>query len=202
MENIKLNSLSKIYHKTLFALNDITLQLSVHKITTIMGKSSSGKSTLLRIINGLEKPDIGVISLPKNLKQTTVFQEARLLPWLTIKENILFWEQGDIDQLLEELELKEFRDFYPHEISRRYEAKNIISRALICNSQLILMDEPFSSLDYFTKKHLQQKILVISKRRNLGIIFITHDVDEAIILDHGIIRNQIINPLPRSGSRI
>lgn len=204
MNNIIINHLSKIYHNNFYALKNINLMINPQQITVIIGKSGSGKTTLLRLLNGLEFPNEGEIILPPNLRQAMVFQEDRLLPWLTVRENILFWEQRDPSDLLNELELMEFQNYYPHEISGGMAQKTALARALICDTQLILMDEPFSSLDYFTKKHLHEKLLLLSKKFHLGIVFITHDVDEALILgdellilEEGQLKQHISNPLPK-----
>ncbi len=206
MDFIKIQNLSKIYtidKNPFYALNNINLEIPTNKITVIIGKSGSGKTTLLNIINGLTPKNGGSITIPPSLKIATVFQEARLLPWLTIAQNACFWvPTEDPRPLLQDFGLLPFQSLYPHEISGGMAQRVALIRALLYKTSFILMDEPFSSLDYFMRLEMQEKILSLHKTKSLGIIFITHNVDEAIalgdeiiILEEGLLKEKILNPL-------
>lgn len=208
MNYIKIDHLTKKYvhdHRELFALKDLSLDIPIDKNTVIIGKSGSGKSTLINIINGLISPTEGTMTLPSFLKTATMFQEARLLPWLTVKQNTLFWNPlANPETLLRELELTAFQDLYPYELSGGMAQKTALIRALLYEANFLLFDEPFSSLDYFTRIQLQQKLLHITSSRNLGMVFVTHNVDKAIllgdiiiILDKGHLKEIFLNDAPR-----
>ncbi|MGL5956839.1 MAG: ABC transporter ATP-binding protein [Brevinema sp.] len=203
---IKLHNISKIYsinQQDFYAIKQLSLSVSLTEHLVIIGKSGSGKSTLINLINGLSPVSIGTISFPSiPFKTATVFQEARLLPWLNIEQNSLFWNpQADPLPLLQEFELLPFKNLYPYEISGGMASKTALIRALLYYADFLLLDEPFASLDYFTRLYMQEKIMKISK----GMIFVTHNIEEAIvlgdrifILEKGIIKSEFINNIPRN----
>ena len=209
MNHIKLSNISKIYSindQPFYAVNDISLQINTTQNTIIIGKSGCGKSTLLNMINGLTSISEGEILFPENFKTATVFQESRLLPWLTVEQNATFWApHADPSFLLKELELFDFKKLYPHEISGGMAQKTALIRALLYEADFLLLDEPFASLDYFTRLYMQNKLLTLTSKQKLGMIFITHNVDKAvllgdtiIILEKGAIKTILVNKLPLS----
>ena len=216
---LTLHNLKKTYgNKT--AVNIDSLAIQSHSFTCIVGKSGCGKTTLLRLLAGLETPDtvmnvkdqtaasysttgqsINVASCITGLpaKTAPVFQEPRLMPWLTVKENIMFSLKGqdgnsinsDISlpspeercrQLLQELELMEATDLYPAQLSGGMAQRVSLGRTLFYDPELILMDEPFSALDYFTRRNLQDMVLQLFHHQKKTILFVTHDVEEALLL--------------------
>jgi sulfonate transport system ATP-binding protein len=191
---IQIKNLTKKYKiegREIKALNNINLEINGGSFTTIVGKSGCGKSTLLRIIAGLETATSGHISGTNKIKSSLVFQEARLMPWLTVKENILFplknkKKRNEIEPKVEEqlqlLGLKEFKDAYPDQISGGMAQRTALGRALIFESDLILMDEPLGSLDAFNRYKLQEELKNIFSENDKTVIFVTHDIDEAISL--------------------
>lgn len=193
MSNIDLTNITKIFKvdgHDFYALNNISLSIPTNQITTIVGKSGSGKTTLLRIINKLTAPTSGHFMMPLHTKTATVFQETRLFPWLTVAENIMFFGKKDYEycnKLLELLELTSFKDLYPHQISGGMAQKAALGRALHYKPHILLMDEPFAALDYFTRYDMQKKLLHIAALEQVGIIFITHNIEEAIFLADKII---------------
>ena len=182
-----------------------------HSFTCIVGSSSCGKTTLLRLLCGLEKPDEGVINIPHGKRITPVFQEPRLMPWLNVGENITLAAQHDksldtgrLPELLRLLELEGTEKLYPNQLSGGMAQRVSLGRTLFYNPDIILMDEPFSALDYFTRQGLQQTLLRLYAEERKTIIFVTHDVEEALLLgdrvlimDSGRVRETLPVKLPR-----
>ena len=191
-------------------IRNLTLEFPSGSFTSIVGKSGCGKTTLLRLIAGLEQSDEGEIFLP-NGKIAPVFQEPRLMPWLNVADNITFAAIHDkgldlkhLEEILELLELKDARNLYPHQLSGGMAQRVSLGRTLFYNPDVILMDEPFSALDYFTRHSLQETLLRLYEREKKTIIFVTHDVEEALLLgdrvlimDKGAIKESTCIDLPR-----
>ena len=157
-----------------------------HSFTCIVGRSGCGKTTLLRLLCGLERPDAGVIEMPAGKRIAPVFQEPRLMPWLNVGENITLAAQHDkslntgrLPELLKLLELEGTEKLYPNQLSGGMAQRVSLGRTLFYNPDIILMDEPFSALDYFTRQGLQQTLLKLYAEERKTIIFVTHDVEEA-----------------------
>ncbi|WDV45483.1 ATP-binding cassette domain-containing protein [Clostridiaceae bacterium M8S5] len=173
-------------------LNGISHVFEDETITVILGKSGCGKTTLLRLISGLEKQSSGSIDFRgSGSKVGIVFQENRLMPWLTVEDNIKFSlnksDNATVESYLKIMGLLKFSSAYPNQISGGMAQRASIARTLAYNPDVILMDEPFAALDYFTRQNLQQKLLEIFEVYNKTIIFITHNVDEALLLGHTIL---------------
>ena len=160
-----------------------------HSFTCIVGRSGCGKTTLLRLLCGLEKSDAGSIELPRGKRIAPVFQEPRLMPWLNVAENITLAARHDkelalarLPELLRLLELEGTEQLYPSQLSGGMAQRVSLGRTLFYNPDIILMDEPFSALDYFTRQGLQQTLLRLYAEERKTIIFVTHDVEEALLL--------------------
>ncbi len=188
--------------KTVAALDSISLVAERGDFVGIVGRSGSGKTTFLRIAAGLLEATDGNILFNGSVcgddarpKIGMVFQEPRLMPWLTLEQNILFAflnePQRSIPyrralEIMEMLGLSDFRDAYPHQLSGGMAQRTALGRALCYDPELILMDEPLGSLDYFTRKSLQSEIIKLYLSGGKTIFFVTHDVDEALLLSRRI----------------
>lgn len=187
---IEINNLCKSFNGK-FIFNKFNLQLESENINCIIGESGGGKSTLLNILSGLLKADSGDIIGIEEGEISYIFQEDRLVNWLTVKENMeLFiydhYRKEEVDSKLKEifklLHIEEIENKYPEKLSGGMKQRVNIARALLKPSKLILMDEPFKSLDYKTKYSIMAEIKDIFKNENRMVIFVTHDVDEAIYM--------------------
>lgn len=184
--------------KATLALRDINLSVHRREFLCVVGPSGCGKSTLARIIAGLEQQSAGEVLLegrPVNgpgRERGMVFQGYTLFPWLTVKKNVMFGlEVNGASRLLSEQEamqwlqlvgLEKFADAYPHHLSGGMKQRVAIVRALANGPRVLLMDEPFCALDAQTRARMQAHLLEIWRKIDITIIFITHDLDEAIFL--------------------
>jgi sulfonate transport system ATP-binding protein len=175
----------KIENRTIKAVDDISADFEPFQISAIVGKSGCGKSTLLKLIAGIETLTSGAIECG-GANIGISFQEPRLFPWLTVEKNLRFSSKNitdkQIDDMLKMLGLEDFKNAYPHQISGGMAQRVSLGRVLLFDSQIVLSDEPFSFLDYFSRKALQADFLAIQKRLNKTFIIVTHDLDEALSL--------------------
>ena len=194
---LKIEGLSKKF-KDRPILEDINLEVKDGEFLCIVGPSGCGKTTLLRIIAGLEKPTKGrVFANGKPVKgpgadRGFVFQQYTLFPWRTVLENVTFGmeikglEKNEREKIAMEylklVGLEDFKDAYPYELSGGMKQRVAIVRALANNPKVLLMDEPFAALDIQTRNLLQKELLYIREKTNETIIFVTHNVDEAVFL--------------------
>ncbi|MFT8729511.1 MAG: ABC transporter ATP-binding protein [Oenococcus oeni] len=206
-----IKNVSKQYGNHLI-LENINLSLYDNDFIALVGKSGGGKSTLLRLIAGFEPYSSGeiifmnqrIISLNKQMR--IMFQEDRLLPWMTVSENISFRSRGQQIKekalsLLELVGLEDFANYYPIQLSGGQRQRVSLARALMANPKLLLLDEPLSALDALTRLNMQELIMDICSKQHLTTILVTHDVDEAarmanriVVLKHGRKADEISAP--------
>lgn len=172
----------------------VQLALEHGEILAIVGPSGCGKSTLLRILAGLDTDYQGrvrvasVAPAPGLADVGFVFQEPRLLPWLTVAQNVGFDARARdgrhprVAELLAEVGLTEFADAWPKALSGGMAQRAAIARGLFRQPRLLLLDEPFSAVDAFTRKRLQDLLLGIVSRHRTSLVIVTHDIDEAVYL--------------------
>ena len=188
---------------TVTALRDISLKIHRRELVCVIGPSGCGKSTLIRIIAGLDEPTSGRMLVDGKAtsgscpERGMVFQGYTLFPWLTVKRNVMFGlemagmgrDQADAEarQWIQLVGLARFVDSYPHQLSGGMKQRVAIARALAPNPRVLLMDEPFGALDAQTRAQMQTHLLEIWRNVDVTILFITHDLDEAIFLADRII---------------
>ena len=207
MAGVNLSQLTKRYtigEHTFAALDGVDLSIADGSCTTIVGRSGCGKTTLLRLMGGLEEATSGRIDFtssagpqaPRSRRIGIVFQEPRLMPWLTVAQNIAFARLDDpdrdltrtmVNRSLQMLGLEKFRDAYPAQISGGMAQRVALGRTLCYDPDLILMDEPFGALDYFTRKKLQNEMIDLFLSQGKTFLLVTHDVEEAVYLGQRVI---------------
>lgn len=196
MAGIEMKNLQKKYfveERAVPVLNGIQLHIPEGKITVILGKSGCGKTTLLRLLGGLEEADAGEIIWDIAHKSAFVFQEARLMPWLTVWDNVKFGlknqkcDSNAIQSIIDLVGLRGFEKAYPNQLSGGMCQRVAIARALAYQPSFILMDEPFAALDYFTRQQMQKEVLRLQRECGTSIVFVTHSIDEALLLGHKIV---------------
>lgn len=182
---VKFNDVSKAMGGQLIVEN-FSYTLKTGEVIALLGPSGCGKTTILNLTAGLIKTTSGDIGLFSN-DIGYVFQEPRLIPWKTVLENILFVpmkctkmeKRKKAIEVLTKVGLKDCIDFYPNKLSGGMKQRVSIARALLSNPKIILMDEPFSALDLLLKKELQDDVISIIEEKEVGIIYVTHDSEEA-----------------------
>ena len=171
-------------------VRDVSFELLPQTFTTIVGPSGGGKSTILDLSVGLLKPISG--SVTNRARTRMIFQNAALLPWRTVKENVHLGFAGTpgskkihekrIEEELGNLGLAEFANAYPRDLSGGQRQRVGIARALVSDPELLLLDEPFSALDVETTDHLSQELLTISATRNITMLMVSHNIEDAVVL--------------------
>jgi NitT/TauT family transport system ATP-binding protein len=196
-------------------INDFRLDLNVNEFVCLVGPSGCGKTTLLNLIAGLDADFEGEISFGGRLEQPKtgyVFQNPRLLPWRTVRENIELavddpTAADTLDALLEVMQLTPFQHTYPERLSLGMSRRVAIIRAFAINPDLLLMDEPFVSLDAPTARQARELLINLWQQRPHTVLFVTHDLREAIAIADRIIflasapmttLNEVIVPLARN----
>ena len=192
---LSINHVGKTYANAVHALDGISLNVAPGEIVAVVGGSGCGKSTLLRLVCGLDNPTQGAVALDGDTilsphqKIGIVFQEPRLLPWLTVAANVGFGladrpkaERAErVARQLDRVGLSDKARVWPRELSGGQAQRVALARALIMRPEVLLLDEPFSALDAFTRVDLQDHLLDLWADTKPTLVVVTHDVDEAIV---------------------
>ncbi len=221
---LRLERVGKTYPNGVHALDGVSLDVAPGESVAIVGGSGCGKSTLLRAVSGLDQPSQGAVRLDgatildPHEKIGIVFQEPRLLPWLTVADNVGFGLAGRPDAerrervaaALDRVGLSDKAGVWPRELSGGQAQRVAIARALVPRPEVLLLDEPFSALDAFTRADLQDHLLALWAELRPTLVIVTHDVEEAIVLADrvvvmrphpGRIADEIAIDLPRPRDR-
>lgn len=198
---LQIENVTKQFQNEFTAIESINLQVNPGEILSIVGTSGCGKSTLLRIIAGLDSPTTGTVRIHHQLiKQPhpeigIIFQEPRLMPWLSVWKNVQFGlsdipkaEQEKVtEETIAKVGLSKFSQLLPRELSGGMAQRVAIARALVTKPSILLLDEPFSALDAFTRMKLQEHLLKIWQYNRPTMILVTHDIEEALVLSDRVI---------------
>lgn len=196
----------KVYQSSrgeVVALNDTNLTINNNEFICVVGPSGCGKTTLLNILGGLDEPTSGEIRIDgkpisgPSAERGIVFQQYALFPWLTVRQNVEFGlklkkvgkgERKEIaEKYIESVGLKDFANSYPKELSGGMKQRVAIARAYAVNPKLLLLDEPFGALDAQTRTQLQVELLNTWEQEQKTCFFITHDVEEAVLLANRVV---------------
>ena len=191
------------------ALNNINLSVNEHEFICLLGPSGSGKSTLLRLLSGLEKPTKGEILVMDRrisspiLDAGMVFQEYSLMPWLNIIDNVSFGlklkkmtkseRYKNANNILNRFGLSEFKQSFPYELSGGMQQRAAIARSIANSPKILYMDEPFGALDAYTRYKMQEELVEFWLEEKRTVIFVTHSVEEAVLLGTRVI---VMSPRP------
>jgi len=197
MSILDVRGVERRFDKTL-ALQATDLAVDENEFITILGPSGCGKSTLLRIVAGLDRPTAGEVQLDgrriegPGADRGMVFQSYTLFPWLTVRDNVCFGlrerglprvQQIEVAQgFLAQVGLANFADHYPKQLSGGMQQRTALARALANDPRMLLMDEPFGALDHQTRELMQELLLGIWERQRKTVLFVTHDIDEAVFM--------------------
>lgn len=201
---ISVRGLEKAFYKkqgSVIALENISLDIEEGEFVCIVGPSGCGKTTLLRILAGLEQPSAGTFTIDSERSgrplQSMVFQERGVIPWLTVRENVAFGltmrqvpkaiADERTDFYLQKTGLERFSSLYPKELSGGMKQRVSIARAFANDPEILLMDEPFGALDEQNRFILQEELLAIWAETKKTVLFITHSIDEALLLSDRIL---------------
>ena len=203
---IEIKGVSKVFRmqdQTIHALSEANLSIDKGEFVCLIGASGCGKSTLLRIMAGFEQPSSGDALMwgrpivGPDPTRGMVFQDYALFPWLSVRDNIGFGpaarglSSGEIKQIADKfidlVGLAKFANAYPHQLSGGMKQRVAIARVLANDAELVLMDEPFGALDAMTRERLQDELLDIWQRTKLTVVFVTHSVEEAIVLANRVV---------------
>jgi ABC-type nitrate/sulfonate/bicarbonate transport system ATPase subunit len=215
---LRLQSVGRVFRpkrrRRVVALEDVSLEVQAGEFVCLLGESGCGKSTLLQMVAGLDRPSSGsilvdgqVITGPGN-DRTMVFQSPLLFPWLSAFENIALGleirgsgpdSKKRVQELISLVGLEGFEASLPRDLSGGMAQRVALARALAPDPRVLLLDEPYSALDMFTRMRLQEELLRIWTARQVTTIFVTHDIDEAVFLANKLV---ILSPRPGKIARV
>ena len=203
---VEIKGVSKVFQlqdQTIHALSGANLSINKGEFICLIGASGCGKSTLLRIMAGFDQPSSGEALmwgrpiLGPDPSRGMVFQDYALFPWLSVRANIGFGPaarglgaaevKAIVDKFIDLVGLAKFANAYPHQLSGGMKQRVAIARVLANDAELVLMDEPFGALDAMTRERLQDELLDIWERTKLTVVFVTHAVEEAILLANRVV---------------
>jgi NitT/TauT family transport system ATP-binding protein len=199
--SLEIRNVSRVFESAgsrIEALRDIQIDLPPSSIVSLVGPSGCGKSTLLRMVAGFDRPGAGTITVAgkpvtgPGPDRGVVFQQPQLFPWLSVRDNVVFGPkmrgvdpaayQPAADRYLKSVGLDEFQRHFPYQLSGGMRQRLQIARVLINEPRILLMDEPFGALDYQTRLAMQTLLLDLCASYKPTVLFITHDIDEAVFI--------------------
>lgn len=182
--------------RTQTVLRDLSVSFPIGKLTAIVGRSGCGKSTLLRLLNGQDQPDEGTIAMPEGWHSAILTPEPYVITWTSVLRNVALAAGAGrtpeermqlAERLVQLVRLGDYADLTPTELSTGMKQRLGLARVLASQAELLLMDEPFASLDFITREELQNELLNIQKEMQRTIVLVTHQLEEALLLAQKII---------------
>jgi len=186
-----------------YAVDKVSIDINPGEFVTIVGLSGCGKSSFLNAIAGLVKPSGGVIKLGEKIvtgpgqDRTVVFQKASLLPWRTVIRNVTYGleirgtkrkeAKNAAEKYLELVNLKGYENYFPNQLSGGMQQRVNLARALACEPEVLLLDEPFAALDAITRASMQNELLALWQKTKKTVLMVTHQIDEAVLLSDRVI---------------
>jgi NitT/TauT family transport system ATP-binding protein len=205
---LEIRNLSKSYGETQ-AIGDVDFTVAEREFVSVVGPSGCGKTTLLKCIAGLLEPTSGEVALEGDRVMALVFQEysRSLMPWLSVRKNVALPLRDKpkaeratlVADAVEAVGLSDHLDRYPWQLSGGMQQRVAIARALAYQPQILLMDEPFASVDAQTRADLEDLILEVRERYDVTVVFVTHDIDESVYLSDRIV---VLGPSPTAVKEI
>lgn len=212
---VEVLGVSKRYPTGVEALRDVSVPFARGRLTTLLGPSGCGKTTLLKIVAGLVPPSAGEVRVGGRRvegpgpERAVVFQDFALLPWATVLRNVAFGlelrgvprdERYQVARRwIREVGLAGFEESYPHQLSGGMRQRVGLARALAVDADIVLMDEPFSSVDEQTRRKFQEDLLMLLRDRAKTVLFVTHSIEEAVYLSDRVV---LLTPRPGSVHRV
>jgi len=163
---------------SLSVIDKLDLEVRRGELLVCVGPSGCGKSTLLSVLAGHLAPTRGKIT--RNGQSRTIYQDGGLFPWLTVRQNIALGSAAKVDEWLGITRLADFAGSYPHQLSGGMRQRVELARALAAETDILLMDEPFSALDYQTRRRMRRELVSTLEERPRTVVFVTHDIEEAV----------------------
>jgi sulfonate transport system ATP-binding protein len=216
--SLRLREVSKVFQSldggTVLAVDRISLSVEAGEMVSLIGQSGCGKSTILRLIAGLDQPTLGEVRVGADIiagpsaERGLMFQNHNLFPWLTVRANIqsglvarglLRHRRGEVHDIMRLVGLEAFANVYPHQLSGGMAQRVALARALINHPRVLLLDEPLGALDQLTRMQMQDEILGLWQARGTTMVLVTHYIDEAIYMSDRII---IMTPRPGRIERV
>jgi NitT/TauT family transport system ATP-binding protein len=211
---VEVRGVGKRYDTGVEALRDVTAAFPRGRLTSLLGPSGCGKTTLLKIVAGLVRPTTGEVRVGgrpvegPGPERAVVFQDFALLPWATVLRNVAFGlelrgvgreaRHATARRWIGEVGLTGFEHSYPHQLSGGMRQRVGLARALAVDAEIILMDEPFSSVDEQTRRKFQEDLLVLLRDRGRTVLFVTHSIEEAVYLSDHVV---LLTPRPGTVDR-
>jgi NitT/TauT family transport system ATP-binding protein/sulfonate transport system ATP-binding protein len=216
--SLQLRDVSKVFQSPdgapVLAVDRVSLSIAPGEMVSLVGQSGCGKSTILRLMAGLDRPTAGEVRIGAEVingpsaERGLMFQNHNLFPWLTIRANIqsglvarglLRSRRRDVDEIMQLVGLEAFANVYPHQLSGGMAQRAALARALINHPRVLLLDEPLGALDQLTRMQMQDEILSLWQARGTTMVLVTHYIDEAIYMSDRII---IMTPRPGRIERV
>ena len=202
--SVRLQGVGKIFSGDVEAVRNIDLSFSSGRVVALLGPTGCGKTTILRLIGGLEEPTSGTVEChPQDSVIGYCFQEPRLLPWRTVRGNVGLplelqgvaesQREKAIDSVLGMVGLQDASDRFPAALSGGMQMRTSLARSLVCEPELLLLDEPFAALDEVTRLRLDEEVSALVRRRGITTLIVTHSITEAVFIADEIV---VLSPHP------